>query len=113
MSESRTEKIFVRNIRRLRELHEYTLAYVAEAIGVQEAAVSKYENGHLWPKAPTIDRLADLYLISVADLFKPEGAAEKGYSLAATKLHALEVVNGMIKNGEVGLTYIGDKLKKV
>lgn len=103
MAESRTSRIFVRNISRLRESHQYTVSQVAEFLNVGAATVSKYENGLQWPKAQTIDRFADLYKMSVADLFTPEGAAAKAFSLAATEDNLREAINIKMRAGEYEL----------
>lgn len=91
--DSRTKSILTDNLKRLREVHEYTLDDVAAAIGMSEPSVSKYENGIVEPSLQTIDKICDLYQIAIADLFTPKGAADKAFSLKATEDHLLEAMN--------------------
>lgn len=97
----RTEAVFRNNLAKLRKDHGYTLATVAEAIGVKEPAVWKYENSDHWPKPEIIDRIADLYQISVADLFSPDGAAKKAAELSTTRENVLELFKKMLLEGRV------------
>jgi len=103
MSDSRSAFIFMNNVRRLREIHDYRLSEVAEFMNTSESTVSRLETGIVWPKAWMLDKLADLYKISIADLFTPAGAGEKAFSLAATKQHAIDAVNRYIAAGELRL----------
>lgn len=85
----------------LRKSHGYTLKQIGDFCGLSEAAISRFENGLRWPDPETIDKIADLYRIAVADLFAHEGAAEKAYSIAATHAHSVEQVKALYRAGKI------------
>lgn len=104
MSIKRTEKasrVFKSNIAKLRHEFGYSLAQVGEAVGMGKSAIWKLENGDTWPKPEVLDRLADLYQISIADLFQPDGAAKKAVELNTTRENVLELFKKMLLDGRV------------
>jgi len=48
----------------------YSQAEVAEVCGVNQSAYSHYETGRRNPKLKTVEKLANLYGISIEDLLK-------------------------------------------
>lgn len=104
--DTHTVRILSKNLRALREHHDYTLDQLAEYCRVTAASISKIERGLNWPAPEIIDKLASLYKIRIESLFRPGGAAEKAFdSISATKVNALEIVSGMIEAGEVNFTF--------
>jgi len=83
--------------------HSFTLNHVAKHCDAVVSSVHKWENGDSMPGPQNIDNLASLYCVAIADLFTPNGASEKAYSIAATFENALEVVN----------RHLGDELRIV
>ena len=61
-------------IKELREAAGLTQAEVVEAMGVDQAAVSRWESGQAMPRASKLPVLADLFGCSIDALFGREGA---------------------------------------
>lgn len=53
------------NLKRLRELSGTTQRQLAEAIGVSQQSVNKYENHNIEPDIETLIRIADYFNTSV------------------------------------------------
>lgn len=72
-------------IRELREAHNFTQDFVAEAIDVSRITYVRYENDSRPMKAPELIRLATLYHVSVdyllglSDVPQPEGVPIQPY----------------------------------
>ncbi len=58
-----------KKIREYRQKHQLTQAQLAEALGVRYQTVSKWETGTTLPDTLTLPAVADLFQISVDDLF--------------------------------------------
>lgn len=100
---NRCTAILAENLSKYRKMHGYTALQLSEVIDTTPAMVSRYENGISWPAPATLEKLADLYQIAIADLFAVEGTAEKAFSLAATRQSAIDVVNRLLGQGDLVL----------
>lgn len=60
------------NIKLYREKNKMTQSEVADALGVNPATVSKYENGILEPNIESLKKLSELFNVSVDDLLKED-----------------------------------------
>ena len=87
---SRTSDVFKKNVKALRAAHGYSLRKAAELSGISFSALGRFERGERFPEPETLDKLASLYSIAVADLFRAGGAEEKAASLALTKARVIE-----------------------
>jgi transcriptional regulator with XRE-family HTH domain len=58
-------KILTRRIREERQKKGWTQKHMAELIGVQAATFSGYERGYRIPETKTVEKLGDLYGVSV------------------------------------------------
>lgn len=56
--------VFTKRLRDMRQEYQMTVREVADAIGVSEATVSRYENGLVEPKRATIMMLAKLFEVN-------------------------------------------------
>lgn len=64
--------------KRLRELRgKRTQAEIAEKIGMKPATYAAYENGNREPSMGTLIRLADLYNVSLDDLFGRDSVEDR------------------------------------
>lgn len=59
---------FPRNLRRLREQREWSQYHLAELIGVTRAAIGQYEQGAAFPRVDKLERLAQVFGVSVPEL---------------------------------------------
>lgn len=66
------EKTIGRKLYDLRKQSGFTQDYVAEKLGVSPQAVSKWENDIACPDIMTLPNIANLYGISIDELFKNE-----------------------------------------
>lgn len=66
------EKTIGKKLYELRKQSGYTQDYVAEKLGVSPQAVSKWENDIACPDIMTLPHIAELYGITVDELFKNE-----------------------------------------
>ncbi|MBQ8549267.1 MAG: helix-turn-helix domain-containing protein [Lachnospiraceae bacterium] len=65
-------KIFSKNLRKLRQGKRLTQEYVAERLGVSAQAVSRWETGATLPDVLLLPEIARLYEVLVDDLFKAD-----------------------------------------
>ena len=68
------EKAFSINIRRLRKKLNITQKSLADAIGYSEKTVSKWENEGTIPSIETLFRVANIFRVSIAELFRCDEA---------------------------------------
>ncbi len=73
-------KIFISNLRRLRLEKGYTQEQLAELLGVSAQSVSRWECGNTLPDVLLLPSLAQLYGITVDDLYRPEINAYPNYA---------------------------------
>lgn len=66
------EKTIGKKLHELRKQSGFTQDYVAEKLGVSAQAVSKWENDIACPDIMTLPNIAELYGITVDELFKNE-----------------------------------------
>ena len=66
------EKTIGKKLHELRKQSGFTQDYVAEKLGVSAQAVSKWENDIVCPDIMTLPNIAELYGITVDELFKNE-----------------------------------------
>ncbi len=66
------EKTIGKKLSELRKQTGYTQDYVAEKLGVSAQAVSKWENDLACPDIMTLPHIAELYGITIDELFKNE-----------------------------------------
>ena len=53
------------NLKKLREIHAVTQKTLADAVGVSQQSINKYENHHIEPDIETLCRIADYFNTSV------------------------------------------------
>ena len=66
------EKTIGKKLHELRKQSGFTQDYVAEKLGVSAQAVSKWENDIACPDIMTLPNIAELYGITIDELFKNE-----------------------------------------
>lgn len=66
------EKTIGKKLHELRKQSGFTQDYVAERLGVSAQAVSKWENDIACPDIMTLPKIAELYGITIDELFKNE-----------------------------------------
>lgn len=71
------EKTIGKKLHELRKQSGFTQDYVAEKLGVSAQAVSKWENDIACPDIMTLPNIAELYGITVDELFKNEEVKSK------------------------------------
>lgn len=71
------EKTIGKKLHELRKQSGFTQDYVAEKLGVSAQAVSKWENDIACPDIMTLPNIAELYGITVDELFKNEEVQSK------------------------------------
>lgn len=67
--------VFSDNLRRLRQAKSYTQEQAAERLGVSPQAVSRWECGTTLPDVLLLPAIAELYCVTVDDLFRVKAAA--------------------------------------
>ncbi len=98
------EKIFARNLRKLRKQHALTQAALADKIAYSEKAVSKWESGNAIPPTAALLRIADILDTTLDELFDHRGTPQYflGIDGGATKTDfALTDAQGTILAREI------------
>jgi transcriptional regulator with XRE-family HTH domain len=58
-----------RRLREIRTMQGYSQGWVEHRSGVPKARISRYENGHVMPSVPSLDRIAAVLGFTLADFF--------------------------------------------
>lgn len=69
--------IFVNNLKRLLQINNMTYKELAEKIGVKASSVSMWMTGNSLPRMGTLDKIADLFNVSVESLVTVETLEDK------------------------------------
>ncbi len=86
------EKTIGKKLYELRKQSGFTQDYVAEKLGVSAQAVSKWENDIACPDIMTLPNIAELYGITVDELFKNEEIQSKVKYEKSEKVNEGELV---------------------
>jgi transcriptional regulator with XRE-family HTH domain len=68
--------LIAKNIRRLRELKNLSQKEICAASGLPQGQYSRIENGKVEPSVSTLEKLAKVFEVSVAEFFKSTDANE-------------------------------------
>lgn len=71
---------FVSNLKRFRLARSYTQEQVADKLGVTSQSVSRWECGTTLPDVMLLPAIAELYGVTVDDLYKPTSVAYANYA---------------------------------
>ena len=72
--------VFSGNLRRLRQSKGYTQEQAAERLGVSPQSVSRWECGATLPDVLLLPAIAELYCVTVDDLYREDSTAYKNYA---------------------------------
>lgn len=93
-------------IKEVRKKKGLSLQQVADAVGVGNNTISRYETGKREPKLSTWQTLADFFNVSVPYL---QGIDEETYELKfATKKEAIDFIHKIMKVQNIKLKEIND-----
>ncbi|CCQ95319.1 Helix-turn-helix domain protein [[Clostridium] ultunense Esp] len=62
-----------KRIKQLREQHNMTSSELAKLCNTSQPVISKLENGHRIPDVPTLKKICEVFGITLAEFFAPEG----------------------------------------
>lgn len=72
----------------------YTQKDFAEAMGVTQSVVARYETGEAWPSAANLPMMADLLGCSIDDLYeRPEDAGDRSLDSGCAVARDDKIVN--------------------
>lgn len=95
------KEAFTQNLVRLRKAHGMTQKQLADALGISDRSVSKWETGETEPDISTLCRMAELYAVPPAEFLRAEGvtaelsalpvqaAAQRAFQLSQAILEGL------------------------
>lgn len=63
-------------IKQLRKQHNMTTKELAEMCNTSQPVISKLENGHRIPDVPTLKKICEVFDMTLADFFAPEGLSK-------------------------------------
>jgi transcriptional regulator with XRE-family HTH domain len=86
-------ELLVSNLKRLREEHGYTQAEAAEGAGLSLSGYSQIEYGKTWVSEETLEAFADLYMVSISDLFWSTEQSKSKNDLIVSVIRALPMLN--------------------
>lgn len=72
MSEKEVGDIFIQNLKELLQKKKMSYKEFADKIGVKASSVSMWMNGYSLPRMGTLDKIANLFGVSVDYLITPE-----------------------------------------
>lgn len=72
--------VFSDNLRRLRRSKGYTQERAAERLGVSSQSVSRWERGNTLPDVLLLPAIAELYCVTVDDLYRENSTAYRHYA---------------------------------
>jgi len=70
-------ELIAKNIKRLRELKNLSQKEVSAKSGVPQGQYSRIENGHVEPSVSTLEKLAGVFEVSIAEFFKTNDINEE------------------------------------
>lgn len=73
-------KVFANNLKRFRVAKNYTQEQVADILGVTSQTVSRWECSTTLPDVLLLPRIAELYCVTVDDLYKESASAYENYA---------------------------------
>ena len=80
------KEAFTSNLVRLRKAHGMTQKQLADALGISDRSVSKWETGETEPDISTLCRMAELYAVPPAEFLRSEGAPSEGVTAELSDL---------------------------
>lgn len=110
-----TALIFARNLRLMRETLKLTQQNLADLIDVSKPSVTRYESTKQFnmPQPETIDKLANVLGVRIADLFSPDGASAKRATTASlSKEDLCYMINRHLENAGLQLRVLKTKDEK-
>ena len=66
---SNTNNIISENIKRLRKLKQLSQKQVSMDVGIPQGQYSLVENGKVMPTIPTLEKIAEVFEVSIAEFF--------------------------------------------
>ena len=67
-----TNSIIAENIQRLRKLKKFSQKQVSIEVGIPQGQYSLVENGKVMPTIPTLEKIASVFEVPLAELFKTD-----------------------------------------
>ena len=80
------KEAFTLNLVRLRTAHGMTQKQLADALGISDRSVSKWETGETEPDISTLCRMAELYAVPPAEFLRSEDAPAEGVTAELSDL---------------------------
>lgn len=65
-------ELIAKNIKRLRELKDFSQKQVSAESGVPQGQYSRIENGRVEPSVSTLEKLAKVFEVSIAEFFRSD-----------------------------------------
>ncbi|SRR6266542_2867438 len=72
-----TVELIAKNIKRLRELKNLSQKEICATSGLPQGQYSRIENGKVEPSVSTLEKLANVFEVSIAELFKNDNINEE------------------------------------
>lgn len=79
--------IFASNLRRLRLAKNMTQEQAAECLGVSAQSVSRWECGNTYPDVMLLPEIAQLYSVTVDDLYREKPGAYENYAIRLASVY--------------------------
>lgn len=108
MVDKSARDIFVKNMRRFMEEKRITQTDISHALRLTASTVSDWYNGKNYPRVDAMQRLADLFDVSMRELTTE---VEEEYSLTSDERCLLSAYRAMTKDGKERVqAYVSDML---
>jgi transcriptional regulator with XRE-family HTH domain len=100
-----TVELIAKNIKRLRELKNLSQKEVCAASAVPQGQYSRIENGKVEPSVSTLEKLANVFEVSIAEFFKTDNVNEE---LNLPLLEKIKLIDTLGKDEQQALFKIID-----
>lgn len=95
--EKEIDKVFQFNLRRLRDIREWSQRDLALKLGCSLATVKNYENCHRWPGLDMISELARVFMVEETEFFLPTNLDHELFSMIE-QIESREVLKKRVRN---------------
>lgn len=105
--------VIAENIKKLRKLKQLSQKQVSLEISIPQGQYSLVENGKVMPTIPTLEKIADVFEVSISELFKTNSEEEAINLPLLEKIKIIDTLESDEKNALLKLIDMAVSKKKL